>query len=65
MRPSGILLATKDNESSPEFLINVQNGTLATRKPTESIDISASESTISHVTSDNNQGNIKLYVSIT
>lgn len=65
MGTSGILLASKDNESSPELMINVQNGRLSsTRKPTESIDVFASESTTSHVTLDNNQGNIKLYVSI-
>lgn len=65
MGTSGILLATKDNESRPEFMINVQNGRLSTRKPTESIDVSATESTTSHLTLDNNQGNIKIYVCIT
>ncbi|KAL8145018.1 uncharacterized protein LOC141706774 [Apium graveolens] len=52
---SGMLLATKDNESSPEFMITVQNGRLSTKKPTESIDVSASESSTGHLTLDNKQ----------
>lgn len=65
MGTSGIFLAPKENESIPEFMITVQNGRLSTRKPTESIDVSASKSTTSHLTLDNNQGNIKIYISIT
>ncbi|KAK1395621.1 hypothetical protein POM88_005484 [Heracleum sosnowskyi] len=52
---SGTLLATKDTESSPESMSNLQNGRLSTRKPTESLDVSPSESTTSHLTFDNNQ----------
>lgn len=54
---------TKDDESSPAFTINVQDGRLFTRKPTEPIDVSASKSTTSHANVDNNQGNLKFSVS--
>lgn len=47
MGTSEKLLVNKNNESSPEFMINVQNGRLSARKPTESVDVSRSESTTS------------------
>ncbi|XP_063950878.1 COP1-interacting protein 7 isoform X1 [Daucus carota subsp. sativus] len=46
---------TKDDESSPAFMINAQEGRLFTRKPTEPIDVSAPKSTASHANVDNNQ----------
>lgn len=56
---SGIILAGEDNDSSREFMINVQNGGLSSRKPNGTNEASASESTISPVSLDNNQGNVR------